>query len=199
MSTIPSLALPDTVIPPKKPRYTVKRKSTIKSKSIQTAVTVRRLDGQSKVQIAKDLGIAQNTVTSILALNSVEEQIAEARKGTIALAPLAIAAVQQQIEKGDGDLGYKVLTGIGAIGEDAIDTIRRNSRRQSSAINVLVQPGATVNVNTMGSDTPSKHNVHLADATTTGSDSTNDNSNANVGETGKGLAPGKQPRRGSGQ
>lgn len=153
----------------------VLRKSTRKSPAVQTAIIAKRVQGASVAQIARDLDISRNTVTSIVELSTVEQQIEQYRKDAVALAPLAIKAVSNQIESGDGDLGLRLLDRIGVIGEDAIDTVRRNSHRQHNAINVLVQPGATVTVQAgdghstvpqQVGDQYSKHNVSLSDTHT---------------------------------
>lgn len=158
MSALPSV-LSDT--PPKKRRRPnpVVHKSTRKAPSVQTAITARRMHGQSKSQIARELGVGRNTVTSILELNDVEQQIAEARQSAIALAPLAVTAIQTDLSiPGNGALGLRLLNDIGAIGEDAIDTIKRHNAKQSSAINVLVQAGANVTLNSNDNGTGTVQN-----------------------------------------
>lgn len=144
-----------------KPRkHSVVRKSTNKPKPLQRAIAAKRLNGESKLKIARDLGVSRNTVTSVIALNNVEQglstveveiadQIAEYRRRAVALAPLAIQAIADQVTNGDGDLGLRLLERTGVVGPDAIDTAQRASVRNSGAINLLVRTdGGNITVHT---------------------------------------------------
>lgn len=165
------------------------RKSTRKAKSIQSAIVAKRISGASKAQIARDLGLAVNTVTNIVELNDVDSAIEQYRKDAIALAPLAITAVRTDLEvPGNGMLGLRVLESVGILGDNAIETQRRATNRTNGAINILVQShDATVSVT---SDVPP-----CTDAPTVNNDTASSQlTNGNDAATAPAPTPGKHPK-----
>ena len=94
-----------------------------KSPALQREILARRLQGQSKSSIAKELHIDRETVTRVEVVNNVPQMVEE-WKAYIAkeVVPLAVEAVSAQIRDrkapGDGDLGLKVLTGTGVLRHD---------------------------------------------------------------------------------
>ncbi len=81
-----------TALPAKK-----QRKST-KSASIKSAVIARRVNGQSKNTISKDLGIGRNTVTTILKESNLEQAIADLQRESLGLVPKAITALHFRLD-----------------------------------------------------------------------------------------------------
>lgn len=146
MATATAQVTSTVSVTPKR-KLTAVRQRTVKPKSVQTAIAAKRISGASKRQIARDLGIAVNTVTNIVELNNIDTAIEQYRRDAVALAPLAITAVRTDLEiPGNGMLGLRVLESVGVLGDNAIDTMRRTNARVQGGINVLVQSGATVTV-----------------------------------------------------
>lgn len=93
-----------------------------KAPSVKAAVITRRVNGESKLEIAKDLGITRNTVTTILEESNVEQYLNEHRANAIELIPLAHNAVKTKLIKGDGNLGRQILVDMAVIGPEAQST-----------------------------------------------------------------------------
>jgi hypothetical protein len=87
-----------------------KRKS-IKPAAIQSAVIAKYAQGESKVQIAKDLEIQPNTVRSILDSSEIEQVILQGRSRVVSLIPRAIDTVEYRLNKHDGNIALGVLRG----------------------------------------------------------------------------------------
>lgn len=182
--------------PPKR-RNTALYKTSKKAPSTQAAIVLKRAKGQSKVSIAKDLGIAPNTVSSVLALSDTDAQLEQYRKDALALAPKAITAVDRDLDlPGSGALGLRVLESVGVCGDNAVQSQRRAQPHVHSAINLLVQASGNVTVQSNDNARDSVPNGTSHDnATVTTDDSTHD---APIG----GQAdpdPGKHPKRGPGR
>jgi len=102
-------------------------------------------------------------------LNDVERQVEEIRNSAIALGPVAVAAIESDLRSGNGALGMRLLENIGAIGENALRPDRNSASHVGSAVNVLVQSGATVNVASPVSDGKEQNaTMNSATAPTTG-------------------------------
>ena len=80
-------------------KNTVVRKRSIKPPAIQSEIIARRVSGQNKTRIARELGIAQNTVTSVLALNNVEAMFEDGRIGAMKRIPKALETLDVRLEK----------------------------------------------------------------------------------------------------
>jgi hypothetical protein len=86
-----------------------KPKKSLKSPSVQARVLQKRANGASKAQIARELGIAVNTTTSILELNDFDRTLQSEQAESLKLIPLARKAVLARLNKDDGAIGIKVL------------------------------------------------------------------------------------------
>jgi hypothetical protein len=103
-------------IQPSKPaKQPVQRKSSMKAPVIQAAVIARRSIGQSKKKIANELGIAQNTVTSIIGLNSIEDHVEAGRLSIAGLIPKSVNVIDYRLDKNSETAAFKVLEGIGVL------------------------------------------------------------------------------------
>jgi hypothetical protein len=73
---------------------------TNKSPQSQQAVIAKRLRGDSKRQIARDLGMGRNTVDRILSESQVEAAVAQGRTQLVELVPRAIQVIAKAIDDG---------------------------------------------------------------------------------------------------
>jgi Homeodomain-like domain len=71
-----------------------------KSAPVQQAVIAKRLQGHSKRQIARDLGMGRNTVDRILTESQIEAAVAQGRSQLVELVPKAVQLIQRAIEQG---------------------------------------------------------------------------------------------------
>jgi hypothetical protein len=90
-----------------------------KSPSIKAAVVARRVQGESKSKIARDLRISRNTVTGILEGSDIEQFLEAGRDQCARLNPKAVRAVEKTLDKGDGALGLRFLEGVGVLGPES--------------------------------------------------------------------------------
>jgi hypothetical protein len=77
----------------------IKRKRSIKPPAVKNEVVARRSLGQTKTQIARDLGIAVNTVSSIVALSDIDAIMEDGRLGTMKRVPQALKTLDVRLEK----------------------------------------------------------------------------------------------------
>jgi hypothetical protein len=73
---------------------------TNKSPQVQQAVIAKRLQGDSKRKIARDLEMGRNTVDRILSESQVEAAVAQGRTQLVELVPKAIQLIPQAIDQG---------------------------------------------------------------------------------------------------
>jgi hypothetical protein len=73
---------------------------TNKSPQVQQAVIAKRLNGESKRKIARDLEMGRNTVDRILSESQVEAAVAQGRTQLVELVPKAIQLIQRAIDQG---------------------------------------------------------------------------------------------------
>jgi hypothetical protein len=84
---------------------------SIKPPMVQAAVIAKYSNGESKTQIANDLGMGRNTVTAILSQSEIEQYVLEGRSKVVSLIPKAIRAVENRLDKNDGSVAIGVLRG----------------------------------------------------------------------------------------
>ena len=94
-------------LPAPKARY--KPRKTLKPPAIQSAVLAKRAAGHSKAKITRDLGIATNTVTSIIELNDFDRTLQSEQASSISLIPRAIQVAHERLSKGSENMAIKVL------------------------------------------------------------------------------------------
>jgi len=73
---------------------------THKSPQAQQAVIAKRLNGESKRKIARDLEMGRNTVDRILSESQVEAAVAQGRTQLVELVPKALQLIQRAIDQG---------------------------------------------------------------------------------------------------
>jgi hypothetical protein len=71
---------------------------TNKSPQVQQAVIAKRLQGESKRKIARDLEMGRDTVDRILSESQVEAAVAQGRTQLVELVPKAIQLIQRAID-----------------------------------------------------------------------------------------------------
>jgi predicted transcriptional regulator len=92
-----------------------------KPEATKQAVVAKRLQGESKREISRDLGIARETVDNILDESNVEAALAQWRRDYLKLVPAALGVVKRMFENNaegpvDKDLftaALQVLKGTG--------------------------------------------------------------------------------------
>lgn len=77
----------------------IKIRKSRKAPALKTAVTLKRLQGQDKTSISRDLGIARNTVTAILEENDVERIMQDGQIETLRRVPAALRTLDARLEK----------------------------------------------------------------------------------------------------
>jgi hypothetical protein len=85
------------------PRRTTKKlfpgRISRKAPSVKTAIILKRLQGQDKSSISRDLGVARNTVTTILEENDVEQLMQDGQIETLRRVPAALRTLDARLEK----------------------------------------------------------------------------------------------------
>lgn len=74
--------------------------SSIKPPAVQALVIAKSLNGDSKRQIAEDLGIARDTVTKILSSAEIDQYVNEGKSELIRLIPDSVTALKKAIHAG---------------------------------------------------------------------------------------------------
>jgi Homeodomain-like domain len=72
---------------------------SVKPEAVKQAVVSKRLQGQSKRQIARDLDIHRETVDNILDESQVEAALAQWRRDYLQLVPAALKIVERMLGK----------------------------------------------------------------------------------------------------
>jgi hypothetical protein len=73
---------------------------TIKPPAVQALVISKAMNGDSKRQIAEDLGIGRNTVTKILCEAEINRFVNEGKSDLIRMIPEAVAGIRKAIKAG---------------------------------------------------------------------------------------------------
>jgi hypothetical protein len=107
-----------------------KPKRSTKPATIKNAIIARRASGESKAQIARELDIATNTVSSILELSDFERMRENGDLATHKLIPKSVAVLDTRLDLVDLDAAKYVLS----------NTIfsERNGRRSTTPADVNV-------------------------------------------------------------
>lgn len=75
------------------------RSRSIKAPAVKTEIIARRVQGQSRTKIAKEMGIAPNTVSSIVALSNIDSMMEDGRLGAMKRLPKALDVLDVRLEK----------------------------------------------------------------------------------------------------
>jgi hypothetical protein len=97
-------------------KHACTQKSSRKPPAIKNEVIARRVLGQTKTRIAKDLGIAINTASSIIDLSGVDRMLDSARLGCAGLAQKAVTVVDEKLDKKSESAAFRLLEGVGVLG-----------------------------------------------------------------------------------
>jgi hypothetical protein len=73
---------------------------TNKSPQVQQVVIAKRLQGESKRKIARDLQMGRDTVDRILSESQVEAAVAQGRSRLIEMVPKALQLIQRALDQG---------------------------------------------------------------------------------------------------
>jgi hypothetical protein len=84
-------------------------KSSRKAPAIQSAILAKRANGQSKLKIKRDLGIAYNTVTNVIDLNNFDETLQRERLASMDLIPESIRVAKHRLSQNSENMAIKVL------------------------------------------------------------------------------------------
>jgi hypothetical protein len=82
-----------------------------KPEAVKQAVVAKRLQGESKRQISRDLGIHRETVDNILDESQVEASLAQWRRDYLQLVPKALAIVTRMLDEAQAGPVDKELFG----------------------------------------------------------------------------------------
>ena len=86
-----------------------------KPPAVKAAVALKRGEGKSKAQIAREMRIDRETVTRILAVPEISEALEASRSRCVAMLPKAERAVERRLSSGDGNLGLRFLEKSGVL------------------------------------------------------------------------------------
>lgn len=78
----------------------------------KTAVLAKTMAGESKSQIAEDLGITRDTVRRILNESELANLVAEGKSGVYMLIPKAVKALERALDKGDTSEAKIILRSV---------------------------------------------------------------------------------------
>jgi hypothetical protein len=128
-----------------------KPKKCVKPQAVQSAILVKRANGDSKLKISKDLGISRNTVISVLDLNNFDEILQSEQKESLSLIAGARKAVAHRLSLNDGNIGIKVL-------ENTIWPLNaKQSKAQDPSLVLAIQNlMGNVTVTSASSETPAQ-------------------------------------------
>lgn len=82
---------------------------------LQAAVLSKYTAGESKVQIAQDLGMHRNTVASILADSEIQQIVMEGRSACVQRIPKSIKVIDQRLRKGSETAALAILRGTNVL------------------------------------------------------------------------------------
>lgn len=89
----------ETLDVPKKKNNSAIRKSSRKPPAVRNEIVARRIAGQTKSQISRDLGVSINTVSSIIELSDVDKLMQDGRLGAMQRVPEALKTLDVRLEK----------------------------------------------------------------------------------------------------
>lgn len=133
-------------------KSSILRKSSRKSPAIKNEIVARRLMGQNKTQIARDLGIAKNTVSSVIELNDVDRMLEDGRIGTMQRVPEALKTLDVRLEKNSESAALWLL-----------DKCFDNSKVQGNKMSADVVLNQTLNVLLKGNAEPVSKEITVTD------------------------------------
>lgn len=91
------------------------KRNSRQSEPIKAAIVAKRALGESKAQIARDLELAESTVTDVLDSCDFKALIESGRIRVHRLIPRACDAIEMALDEGNGNIGIKILQGVGVL------------------------------------------------------------------------------------
>src|ERR1700681_1555762 len=104
----------DSALKPTK-KSTILRASTTKPPAVKNEIVARRMQGQSKAMIARELDVAEHTVTSILPPTDIDAWIQDGRLSVARLIPKSVNVLDQRLDKCSESAATTILSGIGVL------------------------------------------------------------------------------------
>lgn len=123
-----------------------KARRSSKPPAVKAAVLIKRSQGVTKSQIARDLEITRPTVNAIIEESDLDRQLSSGVLLCSTLIPKAIGVVDQRLEKGSEAAAFRLLEGIGVLGNQA-KASKSNmlaDMHLQVAIQNLIQPASTI-------------------------------------------------------
>jgi DNA-binding IclR family transcriptional regulator len=102
------------------------------TRSVETSVLARKIDGYSNSKIAEDLGIHRQTVQRILTGAEFQQAVSDARSDFVGLLPASVKVYRNRLKKNDLRAASEIAHGVGAL----------NPRTES-------QTNTTININVL--------------------------------------------------
>lgn len=90
-------------------------KRSIKPQVVKAAVLVKTLAGQTKTQIANDLGMTRNTVRAILLESEFERITEQTRSDVQRLLPKGILHIERELDNDKPGAGFRLLEDVGIL------------------------------------------------------------------------------------
>jgi predicted transcriptional regulator len=95
--------------------------ASIKPPAVKAAVIAKSIAGESKTQIAEDLGITRNTVYSILDEAQLNELVLQGKSGLYSLIPKSVRALELALDKGDTTEAKIILRSVNVLPQENAD------------------------------------------------------------------------------
>jgi hypothetical protein len=125
---------------PAKPRKAYLSKSSRKPPAIQSEVVLRRAAGQTKTQIANDLDIGRNTVSSIVELSDIDHMIEDGRVGACKRIPKSLTVIDHHLERNSLTAALAILNPLVLSKEAAPRDSAIGSIHLQQTIQMLLHP-----------------------------------------------------------
>lgn len=128
------------------PHVVNKPKRSTKPPSIKAQVIAKRVNGDSKRQIAHDVGISRQAVRSIINESDIDQQLQSGLVMAAQLIPKSIKVIDMRLDKGSESAAFGILNPL-VLSRAA----QANPQRMTAdvnlqvAINALIQPAKAAN------------------------------------------------------
>lgn len=93
-----------------------------KPPAVQAAVVVKAIEGESKCQIAQDLGISRNTVTAILEDTELSKLVLEGKTKLHRLIPKSLGSLEYALDKHKTPEAILILRATGVLPQEVSES-----------------------------------------------------------------------------